>query len=393
MNQVDLSEFYRLRKLGQKLGRIKSKNCTEDLFTLSELWLLGGYPSKKIQRKAKRILNHRFPQKYNNITIENWNQYIPQNLSQQWMQFQIFFLIDSSFSLYYSTYQKILKNKELFHPYLIEGLIHSEEAVQLNCAKILSKIYPANYPVPSSNTILAGLNDSQKSELHGKLENRLNQTKDLTWYSKEDIIVKLGALQDPKALEIMEKMIGDPEPNVRMQLAHTLKRIRSEAGIKLLYLLLLDQSAGIREEAAKSLGFLIPGLYKKKSFREILGSLSPAELLEIVVKTESCLNLDNIWRKHNLHPEIIQKFMFPSEASEEDVLTAYLQWIRESEGDSQIQSLLLIIFSRGHTFLHYLDHILQSRKYNSTKDVLIELQRIIQENFTVKKEDGFQILL
>ncbi len=390
---MDLSEFFRLRKLGQELGNTHVKHCTEDLFKLSDIWLIGGYPSPKIQRKAKRILGHRFPQKFNHLGIQNWNQYIPQNLYPQWMQFQILFLLDSSFSLYYTTYRKILKYKKFFHPYLIEGLIHAEEAVQLNCAKILSKLYPSIYPVPSSNTILTGLNDDKKAELHNQLEIRLNEEKNLPWYSKEDIIIKLGSLQNPKAVEIMEKMISDPDESIRMQLAHTLKMIKSEKGIYLLYLLLLDHSADIREEAAKSLGFLVPGLYAKKSYKEILESLSPSELLDIINKTGSSLNIDSLWRKHHLHPETIQKFIFQDETNEEILLTTYLQFLQHNEEEEKIQSLLLVIFSRGHTILHYLDHILQSEMHTKSKGALIELQQKIQQKFSVKKKNGYQILL
>jgi hypothetical protein len=183
------------------------------------------------------------------------------------MHYLIHFLTNKDTQLFLAAYSEIEHNFSLFEPVLIDSLANPDDALHVVITQMLNRYDPIRFPSSNFDDVLKQLSTREKGRLMANLFPLLRNE---TWNVREGALRTLGALGLPEILPHIKDKLYDTNENVRWSLAVALQNVRDPASIDLLYVLLLDLSHQIQQQAALSLGKLLPKLYLGTSVSEIL---------------------------------------------------------------------------------------------------------------------------
>ncbi|MCF2139907.1 MAG: HEAT repeat domain-containing protein [Candidatus Lokiarchaeota archaeon] len=390
---MELKEFFRLRKMGIFILNQSLKYLNPSDYATDDLILLLYFPSHKVHRKVIKLLKKHPSLKFVSISKNNWRNFVTNSFQELSKWFIIFFLIDHTFSFYYRAFRTIEKNKDDFHFILLEGLIHKEEAIQINCARVLHTFFPKIYPEDNVSSILSSLNLSESKKLIQNLKERI-KISNLEWFEREDIINKLCFFPAKIVIPLLEGFVYDPDQNVRLALARVLGNLAHGDTTRLLICLLLDSNNNIKEAALESLQKLSPITFGKKTPMEILEDIETEEILACLSKRTQIPNLFRLWERKHLNSQIISQFIHaPLNLLIEKVKILYNLQNMNAQAQKELFTLEKVIISRGYMMMHFLEQEIQKLENYEFKEQFLNLRNKIQDRYTITQSTGWKILL
>ncbi|WP_371805775.1 HEAT repeat domain-containing protein [Candidatus Lokiarchaeum ossiferum] len=359
------------------------------LFQTADLLILLGFPSRELKKKVLFLIERDLGRKIPLNFLSNINKFLSSNEQTKFFEFSLFYLISTDFKLYSTLKKEIHRYFGLFKPFLIELLVHENDALAINAGRILNEIEPHVYESDKILEILPKLPRFQKEKLFQILKSRL-KILDLAWHLKEDAIIKLGSLDSISSLEVLESYIEDPDIEIRKILSISLGFIHSEKSVHLLYQLLLDEFKEIHYLATESLAKIMPGLYSNSIPQEILLSLEPLTLLKIMPNRPFDSFIRRLWDKNHFNSIIIEKYY---QISDIEIIKGYQKLTLQGSDQTQIDSIKLIVLSRIPQILVEIENLIHSESNEDQKATLRKIFTDIQYLTKIERENDLPILL
>jgi hypothetical protein len=354
------------------------------------LLIVIGHPQKKIRNRVWRLLHKVNPRRFGLFPpriLWNWLPNLDKIVA---MHYLIHFLTNNDTQLFLAAYSEIEHNFSLFEPILIDSLANPDDALHVVVSQMLNRFDSIRFPSSNFDDVLKQLSIREKGRLMANLFPLLRNE---AWNVREGALRTLGALGLPEILPHIKDKLYDTDENVRWSLAVALQNVRDPVSIELLYVLLLDLSHQIQQQAALSLGKLLPKLYLGTSVSEILtqyGREDPLRLFHLMDATRFTDPVKRIWRQLDFDPEILRKHL---DQSDELLLSDYKGFYQESADKAKSNAFFLLFTSRMPKILDLLRNEVSKTDSNSWKNMLLELIETIQNRFRIQQSTGLPVLL
>ena len=382
--------------LAEKLKKLNKKSINQKLISsenADNIFLLIYHPDKDVRKKGKYLFRLiKFNKNFSSKNIDP-EQNLYESELELYYQYIIHLLAVKNTDLFLKTVKLIQANKKKFEPYLIDALVSENEAIGLNAAKLLHIINDDKFKSPNFYNIMKNLSESEKTKLLKKLDKKIVNLPNMNWKKRESIVRLLISLEIPNAVSKIQKFIGDPDENIRYNIAASLPNFQTPLVENLLIILLLDEKDKIRFKAAESLGVLFPSLYKNQSPQNILqifGTKYPKKLLSLMESFKFNKNIHKMWKKLGYDSDFIQKFYSVSDLI---LIEKYVENIVLLADISLKNTINFLISDRMPRILEYVSKKIKNEENLDKKRNLIQTYSDIQNLFTIKQRDGFILLL
>ncbi len=395
-----LSEKHEIFKiiddLAENLKKLNKKSINQNLISSEisdSIFLLLYHPDKAVQKKGKILLKSINIHKNINTKTIGLEYNLDASELELYYQYIIHFLAVKNTDLFLKTVKLIQANKKKFEPYLIEALVNENEAIGLNAAKLLHIFNIDKYKSPNFYDIMKNLSELEKTKLLKKLDKKIVNLPNMNWKKRESIVRLLISLEIPNAVIKIQEFVGDPDENIRYNIAASLPNFQTPSVENLLIILLLDKEDKIRFKAAESLGVLFPSLYKNQSPQNILqifGTKHTKKLLSLMDSFKFNKNIQKMWKKLGYDSEFIQKYY---SASDLILIEKYIEYIILLADNSLKNTINFIISDRMPRILEFVSKKIKNEENLDKKRTLIQTYSDIQNLFTIKQRDGFILLL
>jgi hypothetical protein len=390
-NNIEGGIFSKNKRAIQILHRLLNKELQFDQISseLNILVPLLGFPDFQFRKKIWKTLTTKklieFPEK---IPQPYWKT-LPESLKRESLGFTLALLTDKDPKIYLSILKEIDVYYSEFRPLLLELLIDPIEIFSESAIKLLFEHEPALFQEPRLKSILTKIPFEQQQSFINILLPRLESS---DWHIRELTIRMLTGFHNSEVLISLQKMIYDPDPNVRWTLATSLADFKHPLVFEILHRLLLDDQFEVQQQARISLQQVLPGLYAEKSVTDILIALGreyPVQLLQICSNKPRNDSITRIWRNLGYNTDFLYAYV---QLSAPQLLNRLMETpdIRDIPTENARN---LLIYYHVPKITDVIDNELQSQTDPRKRSLLETFSSLIHQKFRIEQPNGFEFLL